>query len=206
MSKRGAIYVYWGDRIEPELKRSIASIEQLNYAYKAFRLEDYSNLNDKSKMFDLSPYETSLYLDTDTVVLQDLEFGFEMAERHGMAVCLAPFYCASRWGIEDIPEYNTGVIFFKKTAAVKSVFDRWQQIAHHYPNDQAGFAKAIYDLGFNPFVLPMNYNYRYDYHRGLFLCGKIKVWHSREAIPDEVFKEHPVDCFWGLPPFDSLFS
>ncbi|MEJ0070814.1 MAG: hypothetical protein WDO24_21130 [Pseudomonadota bacterium] len=43
-------------------------------------------------MFEHSPFETTVYLDADTVVLGRLDYGFEMAERFGLACC----HCVNR--------------------------------------------------------------------------------------------------------------
>ncbi len=49
-------------------------------------------------------------------------------------------------------------------------------------NDQAGFAKAIDDTGFVPYVLPLNWNFRPRWHKSWF--GPLKVWHDYAPVPD----------------------
>lgn len=165
-------------------------------------LPDGSSLLDKSQMLDLSPFDETLFLDADTVVLGDLSFGFEQAGKHGIACCICECPWARRYlGLqhcEDIVEYNTGVLFFTKDA--KPVFDEWQlqcerlNSAHYFmsprgrecmpENDQAGFAGAIRELDFNPFVLPLNWNFRQQWHRGVF--GPIRIWHDTRSVPSNV--------------------
>src|SRR5690606_387046 len=53
-------------------------------------------------------------------------------------------------------------------------------------NDQAGLAKAIEDTGFNPFILPLNWNFRPKWHRSF--VGPIKIWHDYADPTDELIE------------------
>jgi len=152
-----------------------------------------ATLLDKAQMLDISPFDETLFLDADTVVLDRLDFGFEQAQRFGLACCICECPWARRFaGISgDLIEYNTGVLFFTK--AVKPLFDAWKYWcasvdssmegcdnhgnARRWPvNDQAGFAKAIVETGFNPAVLPLNWNFRPKWQHTFF--GPLKIWHD----------------------------
>jgi len=114
-------------------------------------------------------YCTYLYLDSDTVVLEDIDLGFEKAEEFAIAVAPAPHYSLDYfWGfdrimeLEDMPckgqlQYNTGVIFFNNSELVKSVFQRWMHLVIKYQelckNDQPFFSLAMEELNFNPYTL-----------------------------------------------------
>ncbi len=199
MSKRGVIYIYWGDKVLPELNRSIESLHKHHpeLPYKAISIDPTSSLLDKAKMLEVSPFETTLFLDTDTVVMDRLDFGFEKAEQFGLACCINECPWARRYtdiGGDQI-EYNTGVLFFTKKA--KPVFDAWAKLAPEVQssivlhidgkvdkmpyNDQASFSQAIMETSFLPFVLPLNWNLRINWHKSLF--GPIKVWHDRSEVP-----------------------
>lgn len=202
MSKRGVIYIYWGDSIESELNRSIESVTRYHpeLPIERIKLPDGSGLVDKARMLELSPFETTLFLDTDTVVLDKLDMGFEKAERHGLACCINECPWARRYGdiSGDQIEYNTGVLFFTKTAA--SVFEKWHKLAQTIDssivfrregkicvmpsNDQASYSQAIEDTQFNPFVLPLNWNLRPGWHQSFF--GPIKIWHDRNEVPIQI--------------------
>ena len=196
---RGIIYVYWGEQPEAELERSIASIKRFHpeLPWEKIKIDDDSTLLNKSSMLKLSPFDSTLFLDTDTVILDRLDYGFEKAEQYGLACCINECPWARRYadiGGDQI-EYNTGVLFFTKKAS--AVFDRWDEISHEIDstlvfvnngepkvmplNDQAGFSQAIVDTGFNPFALPFNWNFRPMWHRSFF--GPIKVWHDRSSPP-----------------------
>jgi hypothetical protein len=48
-------------------------------------------------------------------------------------------------------------------------------------NDQGSFALAIEQTSFNPFVLPLNWNFRPHWHKSFF--GPIKIWHDYSDPP-----------------------
>lgn len=189
MSKRGALYIYWGNKFDDELAASVASAERFGLPVHVKRLERSPGLSVKAYMYDFTPFEETVYLDTDTLILDDLTFGLDMAAHHGLAISLAPA-CYARRGGAGLPaeavEYNTGVIFFRKEYAVAQLFELWKDYAGTYPsNDQTSFARAISELRFNPFVLPPNWNLRAHLRiRPIF--GPIKVWHSRMSLPDNI--------------------
>lgn len=189
MNRRGALYIYWGNRYDDELEKSIASIERLGFPVHVERLQGSPGLWAKAAMCEYSPFEETVFLDTDTIVLDDIDFGFEMANRHGLALALAPACYARRFSSElpaDAIEYNTGVMFFRKDDSVGALFDAWKGFAKmHEQNDQTSFSRAVLEQGFNPFVLPMNWNFRA--HLGIRpVFGPIKVWHSRMPVPENI--------------------
>lgn len=206
---RGVLSVYWGDESKLPIERLKASVKKFHpeLPHEIVKIEapsgDPKSLNLKSAMLDLSPFEETLFLDLDTVVLGNLDFGFEKSKVFGIALAI----CEAPWGKRypnifkgDEVEYNTGVIFFTKQAKV--VFDKWKDLAksvdssilgvnnqgiYKMPaNDQGSFALAIEQTRFNPFVLPLNWNFRPEWHRSFY--GPIKVWHDY-ADPPNFFEE-----------------
>ena len=202
---RGIISIYWGDEAKLPIERLKASVKKYhpNLPHEIIKVDatsgDPSSLNKKAAMMDLSPFDETLFLDLDTVVMSDLSFGFEKAGQFGLALSI----CESPWARRypnlftgDEIEYNTGVIFFSKKAS--PVFDEWKKLAMSVDssilgvanngepyvmpaNDQGSFALAVENTGFNPFVLPFNWNFRPMWHRSFF--GPIKVWHDYSDPP-----------------------
>lgn len=208
---RGILSIYWGDESKLPIERLKASVKKFHpeLPHELIKIDAPSgnpnSLNHKAAMFELSPFEETLFLDLDTVVLGCLDFGFQKAQQFGLALAI----CESPWARRyrhvfygDEIEYNTGVIFFNKKA--KDVFDAWRELSisvnseafgvsfdsgeiyNMTANDQASFALAIERTKFNPFVLPMNWNFRPMWHRSF--CGPIKVWHDY-ADPPPFFEE-----------------
>lgn len=203
---RGVCYIVWGNELDEQLERSIASL-RTHHPDLPVHVERLTNITravegllQKACMFRLTPFDSTLFLDADTVVLGTLDFGFEKAERHGLACCI----CESPWarrhtGLRDcgdLVEYNTGVLFF--SAAARPVFDAWEQIApvldsstlfvdvdgkvdRQAHDDQASFALAVEQTQFVPYVLPLNWNYRPQFYRSFF--GPLKIWHHYSPAP-----------------------
>ena len=203
MSK-GILSIYWGDESNLPIDRLKASVKKFHpeLPHKIIKVDVPSgvpsSLNQKAAMLDLSPFDETLFLDIDTVVLGNLDFGFQKAKQFGLALSI----CESPWGKRyqnifkgDEIEYNTGVIFFTKTA--KTVFNQWKQLApiidssiiganksgiYTMPaNDQGSFALAVEQTGFNPFILPLNWNFRPEWQQSFF--GPIKIWHDYSDPP-----------------------
>jgi len=204
---RGILSIYWGEEARLPIDRLKDSVKKVHpeLVHEIIKVEapsnDTSSLNQKAKMFDLSPFDETLFLDIDTVVMGRLDYGFEKAKTHGLALSI----CESPWAKRyskifdgDQIEYNTGVIFFNKS--VKVVFEKWKELSlttdSQIPfvnqgrieimaaNDQGSFALAIEKSVFNPFVLPLNWNFRPIWHRSFF--GPVKIWHDYSNPPESL--------------------
>lgn len=204
---RGILSIYWGEEARLPIDRLKDSVKKVHpeLVHEIIKVEapsnDTSSLNQKAKMFDLSPFDETLFLDIDTVVMGRLDYGFEKAKTHGLALSI----CESPWAKRyskifdgDQIEYNTGVIFFNKS--VKDVFEKWKELSlttdSQIPfvnqgrieimaaNDQGSFALAIEKSVFNPFVLPLNWNFRPIWHRSFF--GPVKIWHDYSNPPESL--------------------
>jgi hypothetical protein len=214
---RGVLYIAWKGHTDPTamLERSIASLKQHHpdLPHHVEWLPDGSTLLDKAKMADLSPFDETLFLDADTVVMGNLDFGFAKALRHGMAITInvnpwARRYAALRTA-GDIVEFDTGVIFFNRShGPTRDVFDGWKRrvgqdssvhfigpsgLARMAHNDQCPFASSVSDHDFNPFVLPVNWNVHPRWQKSVF--GEIKVWHDYRGVPEPFYRwnaEHAV--------------
>lgn len=202
---RGVLYITWPgeERMQAFLERSIASLKAVHpeLPYHVAELPEGSTLLDKAKMYDLSPFDETLFLDADTVVMERLDYGFEKAELFGLACCICECPWARRYPslFGDVIEYNTGVLFWTKAA--KTVFDAWaalrdilsslrfigkngvEEMPH---NDQAGFASAIDVTEFNPWVLPLNWNFRPRWQKTVF--GPVKIWHDYDDPTEAVLR------------------
>lgn len=212
MADRGVLYIVWGDKVAPYLERSLASLQEwhpelpVHVERLSAPSDPIATLVQKSRMFELSPFSETLFLDADTVVLGRLDFGFDRARRFGVACTINECPWARRYGdpalVGDTIEYNTGVLFFSRQA--RPLFEAWGAHAaaldssieweeggrvHRMPrNDQAGFAKAVEDTGTSPFVLPLNWNYRPWFHRAFF--GPLRIWHDYGPVPAFVLQEN----------------
>jgi hypothetical protein len=199
-SGRGILYIKWGTKADAAIQRSLESVRAIHpeLPIHVVDLPQNASLLDKALMLDVSPFEETLYLDVDTVVLDRLDFGFAKAVQFGLACCICECPWARRYaGLSgDLIEYNTGVLFF--TRQMKPLFDTWKtnvlkldssitfragptELGRMPLNDQGGFAQAIAELGINPHVLPMNWNFRPIWQKSFF--GPVKIWHDYKPLP-----------------------
>ncbi len=209
MSK-GCIWMVWGDneKVEKALPRSVDSLRKYHpdLQIQLIKMPEDSDLRCKSRMFELSPFDETLYLDADTVVLGKLDFGFEKAKKFGIAITINISPWANRYaGLADrgdLREFDTGVIFFSKQhKEAERVFQTWQASgdinseclflsadgpAKMLVNDQCGFAHAVDVCEFNPFCLPVNWNLHPRWQKTLF--GKLLVWHDYNDPPASINK------------------
>jgi len=201
---RGILSIYWGDENKLPIERLKNSVKKFHpeLPHEIIKVEapsgDASSLNKKSAMLELSPFDQTLFLDLDTVVMGRLDFGFEKAQKFGIAISICEVPWAKRYSklfSGDQVEYNTGVIFFNRKA--EPLFDCWKGLAAKVDssivhvregrvdvmpaNDQGSFALAVEKTGFNPFILPLNWNFRPHSYRSF--SGPIKIWHDYADPP-----------------------
>jgi len=217
---RGILSIYWGDESRLPIERLKSSVKKFHpdLPHEVIKvdtpLSGASSLNIKASMFDLSPFEETLFLDMDTVVMSDISFGFDKVKLHGLCISICECPWARRYPRifnGDQIEYNTGVIFFSKKS--RPVFERWKSLAISVDssivgvsnkldceftgapvgeiykmsaNDQGSFALAIEETNFNPYVLPLNWNFRPPWHQNFY--GPIKIWHSYADPPSFLYE------------------
>jgi len=208
MAKRGVLYLWWGERARAVQARSEASLREHHpeLPVHSLQLPETANMLHKARMLMHSPFEETLFLDVDTVVMGRLDFAFDKAARHGLACCINENPWAGRAADPrlqgDMIEYNSGAMFFTRQA--QPVFDRWRSLAAGVDSrvryhmtvddrvvedvadglDQPSLALAIEELGFAPFVLPLNWNFRPKWHVTWY--GPIKIWHAYPAPPPAI--------------------
>lgn len=219
--KHAVIFFAWGEKFLHEVENCIQNSLPIQQ-YDRFLLTDRetvlngtehlfkeviridfqsAGLIRKTELFNHLPenYETYLLLDADTVVLDDITFGFEQAAKYGIAIAPCHHYgLEAFWNFSRVMEeaghpqrgqlqYNTGVIFFSLPPEVKEVMEMWRDLAltyrHIIKNDQPFFTLAMEKLGFNPYTLPITYNYRGS---GDPISGKVHIWHSHLEMPENI--------------------
>lgn len=225
MKNYAVLFLAWGDKFIEEvhscIERSpaIQNYEKILITDQDTLVGDYQHhfkeiiranfktegLLRKTEMVNFLPhgYDCFLFLDSDTVVIEDISLGFQKAEQFGIAVSPAPHYSLDYfWGfgqimaLEGVPcqgqlQYNTGVIFLKNCEMVGVVFEKWKELGlkhQNFKNDQPFFTLAMEKVGFNPYTLSISYNYR---GFGDAISGLVRVWHSHDKMPEMInqFKE-----------------
>lgn len=199
----GFMYVATGDNYRAECKRSAASVKA---AMPDIPITVFSDTEFDSPQVDTivrldepkygssdviasmasTPYERTIYLDTDTYVETAIDEVFRMLERFDLAVVIDPIRAQHRPspdpGVPDnFPEYNSGVVGFRRSDPVDEFFETWKRLYQAEPDrtaDQPAFRDAIYRTPVNVVTLPFEYNCLYDVFPG-YLYGDVKVFHGR---------------------------
>jgi hypothetical protein len=150
----------------------------------------------KTRMGLLSPYRRTVWLDSDTIVLKPIDRLFEVDL--GMALDVRRTIADSmkflRESISDIieeearltdetlppdfPQYNSGVLAWKKSPDSDRLFEAWHQEWLRFQHrDQAALARAIHLTKTKVETLPREYNYFSEYG-GPKDDREIVIWHA----------------------------
>lgn len=161
-----------------------------------------------------TPYDWTLYLDSDTKIERDVTDMFALLDRFDLAAVHDHSRKSSRWSTVipeydaipyGFPEYNSGVVLFRKSSRLDGFFALWQKNFHRYrtttlDQDQASFRIALWQSDLHIHTLPFEYNVRNSHIRkkmalrsksvadeGL-LKPRILHWHG-------VDRKKPLDLF-----------
>jgi len=127
----------------------------------------------KSKIFDLSPYENTLYVDCDTIIRANIIDCFDYLKYFDIAVKQRQkAYPAVGKGalkifngneiVANQPHWNSGVIAFRKNAKTKKMFDHWSFLQEklNYEFDQPALAQALIQSDIRVVSLEDKWNYQ----------------------------------------------
>lgn len=183
------------NRVMPDLDISLFSDQppETEVINNHIEIEDPEyDFIDKISRLKETPYDRTLYLDSDVYVNEPIPEVFEILDRFEMAAALdahqqpaidggheAPDIYDGRY--DPTPEYNTGVLAYRMTDPVKHCFDVWES-AYDSKNHWAGqpsFIPGLYKSDVRICTLPRRYNYIVGLRN--VVSGQIKIFHSRLA-------------------------
>lgn len=153
----------------PEPFTSVESIDSPYYRSKV----DYSVR---------TPFDRTLYMDTDTRVLADILPLFDLLDRFDMALAHAPNRISNltNWRTPvptSFPQYNCGIIVYRRSDKVWKVLHEWIDAFHNakYFADQITFREIIWLSDLRVATLAPEYNLRHIKY--------MLLWGGREARP-----------------------
>jgi hypothetical protein len=153
---------------------------------------------DRARYLGCSPFKKTIYLDTDTFCLHPFPEVFDVLNSFDLALAYDVGRFSQRWDQrlekysfiynskvpEAFPEYNVGVIAFRRQFGVRKLFKKWyreflKDRTAEIPctQDQPSFRRVIYLSRLRVGTLPSEYNFRLgnpDYAR-----MQIKLLHGR---------------------------
>jgi hypothetical protein len=194
----------------------VADVEGLSVA----RYEPSDNpYVDKIANMRRSPFERTLYLDSDTFVVDEIAHLLRLLDRYDIAVAYAPAYR----GLADpeVPsafyEFNTGVLAWRQSDRVAAFMRSWQETylawldeepfpgagkASRSPRaDQPAFRRCAWQHDVRVFVLAPEYNFRLGYPTTV--VDRVRVIHGDhedlEAFAGRI-NETELPRTWPPPP------
>jgi hypothetical protein len=162
---------------------------------------------DKIKYLKRTPFDETLFLDTDTRVVEEIDEIFQVLNEYDLAVAQDPAH-GEREHPEaptSFPEYNTGVMLYKKSKKVLSFLEKWLDEYDRDQNewisgDQPSFRKVLHKSNLRYLTLSREWNVRYT-HPGM-IAGKPRILHGRVPDYKRVDKKLSAGCVY----FPSWFA
>lgn len=130
----------------PEL---FARVVGLDPAKRGFKISAYAKLEKIKAMRD-SPYEVTLYLDCDTVVLKPIGELFKRVAGYDMMIANSPHLDTSQKPYRLVAfakpkAYNSGVIMYQKNERMAKLFRGWLSLSSQDKNTLMKVRESFYD-------------------------------------------------------------
>lgn len=170
--------------VMPDVPMTIVTHEKFDTDVFSQQLVDNTGFSktDKPNALLRTPYQRTIFLDTDIYLEQSIEETYALLNEFDMAVATNPADTYLKhtvdYGVEEaFPEFNTGVIVYKSNEAVREFLRDWRaSYEFWHRKDQPSFRQVLYesDVRFAPLRRRYNYMYRDPAH----LVGEVKVFHG----------------------------
>ena len=209
--KRGILYAATGKKCLAEAIVSVKSVrrympeiataiytdypeEAKGYFDEVYNIQpnEITRLN-KIDPLSQSPFDQTLYLDSDTYVCDDLTELFLLLDKFDLCIAHAPYRknaVNDRYIPEAFPQLNSGVMLYRKSHNTAIFFHKWRERfllmleSHSKTEDQFSLREVIYESELRIYILPPEYNIRIPDLS--FACAnmKVKVIHGRSMEPE----------------------
>jgi len=148
------------------------------------------DFGDQVYHLDKTPYERTVFFDSDIYVDESVEDLFDILDEFDIAAA----HNQKNWSSKRVdykaidalpdcfPEYNSGVVAFKLTPTVSDFFETWRDtyaevLDRGQIHNQAAFRLALYRSDVRIATLPSEYNC--VFRRSGCVNGQIKIFHGR---------------------------
>ena len=179
VAERGALYVVYGEKAREQALESIATVRE--YApelpiavvsdrplegadYQIYHVDaDPGARTIKTRMYSLSPFRETMFLDADTRLLQDPAAGFDLLKYADVVLSQDPvrIFADQTWPHLDPQEvkttraevpaggrlcyWNSGVVFFGRSIRAKELFQAWHAEWQRWgKHDQMALLRALH--------------------------------------------------------------
>jgi hypothetical protein len=148
------------------------------------------DFGDQVYALDRTPYDRTVFLDTDIYLTEAIDDMWDLLDEFDIAAAHNKVnWSSDRIDVPEVtalpecfPEYNSGVVAFKKNERVDGFFEEWRNayrkvLASGQIHNQAAFRVALYRSDVRIATLPTTYNC--VFRRPGCVNGKIKAFHGR---------------------------
>lgn len=217
---RGVVYIATGEQYIKEAHRSVQSLKDAcgdihttlftddkvgsEYFDDIRQLEDPDHdFGDSILKPSMTPYDKTLFLDSDTHICGDITDVFELLDRFDIAAAHNPGSrvpeAVSGYKPQDLPDafplYNTGVIAYRDTEAVNEFFADWEDTYFRSKTgsglNQPAFRKTLFQSDLEIATLPSEYNLRIRYKGSTgFMTDTVKIVHGRHPAELSTVAKH----------------
>ncbi len=168
--------------------------------------DSYERKNYKILGLQHSPYDRTLFIDTDTYFIADCKELFQLLHYHDILIAHAPGdrreVIINEKVLEGYLAYNSGVIAFNNNEIVNKLFKDWYILClkNIYKGDQPPLMHALLTNAVKIYVLHQNYNFRLPFIVS-FPAFSVKILHGRNQdfrkIKKIVNKDISVQRAWN---------
>ncbi|MFZ0616399.1 MAG: hypothetical protein WAN16_08115 [Chthoniobacterales bacterium] len=200
--KEGILYVATGERFLKEACRSAVRVKELMpsvpialasdlqgpkelFDHHLAIMEPKYDFSDKIGPLLSTPFERTVFLDTDTWLCEPVPEMFAILDRYDVAMAHAPMrYTAASEAPSTFPECNSGVIAFNMNNRTRGLFDLWQKLYQErlknngVVEDQPSLRDALWQSDISFAALPPEYNFRFIMP-SFAGRGGVKILHGR---------------------------
>ena len=149
------------------------------------------NCYDKVPPLLNSPFEKTVFLDTDTYIADSFYEFIDLLDRYDFLMCHTPVRDPNP--IAGVPscftEFNTGMLAFRQNERSRKVLEQWLKLYEEmgHKADQPAFRKALWDSPeIRTYILPPEYNFRTIFPGFLGGGSRVKIIHGRHRNWPEI--------------------
>lgn len=210
MPNRGILYIASGDKYIQEAHRAARrahrvtdlpisivvdrEVEAEVYDHIIIDEDPEHGVSDKARNLLKSPYDETIYMDSDTFVVEEVSELYGCLNRASLAVTLDPHegsLYSGKYEIDEeipnsIPEYQTGVIVYRQTSDINNFIDNWTS-RHKSPEfpDQLSFRETVYNHSIDFEI----FSSRYNKLMTDIANGPVKILHDNNRVLKDTSQE-----------------
>lgn len=178
----------------PSIPRAVVTDQdcELDMFDEVMRVDDPDHsYRDNVDYIIYSPFDKTIFLDSDTYICKNITEVFTLLERFDIA---ASHDSGRRKHIyrndgtevrapDSFPMYNSGVIAFRNSQRTKRLFQNWRTVYNRHEEknnsttNQPALREALYNTDIAIGTLPPEYNCRLPHPP--YIRGKVKILHGR---------------------------